>query len=303
MNKKTSMLYIMSPSYSGSTLLTFLLADNPTIATIGELKASALGDIESYLCSCGEKLIKCDFWGDVKSRMRARGNRFSLERFGTHFRSESTLIDRVLRATVHDDFWELIRKQAINYLPGCRKELNHILHQNKEIIDIILEIQEADVYLDGSKDPNRLKYFYESGFWDIRVIFLVRDGRGVTNSYMKHVGASMEMAAREWCNKCEEMYRMSRIIPEDKIYFLKYEELCQSTNEVLQSILEFTGVDPSECAGRNIDREQHILGNAMRLRTNTQIKLDEKWRSMLSKNDLTIFESIAGKMNAKLGYV
>ena len=41
----TDLVYILSPSYSGSTLLTFLLNTHPEIATIGELKAQALGNL------------------------------------------------------------------------------------------------------------------------------------------------------------------------------------------------------------------------------------------------------------------
>ena len=63
------MIYILSPSYSGSTLLTCLLARHPDIATVGELKASALGSLDSYKCSCGELLRECQFWDRIASRM------------------------------------------------------------------------------------------------------------------------------------------------------------------------------------------------------------------------------------------
>jgi hypothetical protein len=297
-----TMIYIMSPSYSGSTLLTFLLANHPSISTIGELKASALGDVNEYDCSCGKKILECGFWAEVAREMRARGNRFSLDRFGTHFRSENYQIDRILRATVRGGLFEEIRRLAIAFVPGCKAERDRILHQNNELIDVVCGIQGGGCYLDGSKDPVRLKHFYESGLWDIRVIFLVRDGRGVANSYMNHVGVNMEFAANEWLHKCKEMDRLRRLIPKSKLLFLKYEDLCRETDEMLNALLVFAGLDADQFQADFGKNTHHILGNAMRLRSSGEIKLDEKWRKMLSEDDLAIFNSIGGAMNSSLGY-
>ena len=52
----TDLIYIMSPSFSGSTLLTFLMGAHPSVATVGELKATSLGDIDEYDCSCGSRI-------------------------------------------------------------------------------------------------------------------------------------------------------------------------------------------------------------------------------------------------------
>lgn len=292
----------MSPSYSGSTLLTFLLANHPSISTIGELKASALGDVGEYTCSCGDKILECGFWAKVVQEMRARERSFSLDHFGTHFRSQRYLSDRVLRATVHGAVFEKVRQLAMGIVPGCQSERDKILLQNKELIDVVCDIQGGDCYLDGSKDPVRVKHFYESGIWDMRVVFLVRDGRGVANSYMNHVGVSMEIAASEWLHKCNEMNRIRHLIPENKLLFLKYEDLCRQTDDVLNDILVFSGLDTDKFQTDFGSATHHILGNAMRLRSSSEIKLDEKWRRMLSKDDLAVFNRIGGEMNSSLGY-
>ncbi|MGH8543075.1 MAG: hypothetical protein ACREX3_05465 [Gammaproteobacteria bacterium] len=43
-----TLAYIASPSYSGSTLMTFLLGGHPAVATVGELKAAGIGDVDRY---------------------------------------------------------------------------------------------------------------------------------------------------------------------------------------------------------------------------------------------------------------
>lgn len=299
-----NLLYIMSPSYSGSTLLTFLLANHPAIATIGELKASALGDVNSYLCSCGARITDCQFWGKVTTEMRARGKTFGLEQFGTHFRTKRpSLTDRILRATVRGDQFELLRAMAINLVPGCKSFRDNILQQNKMVIEVVKKLQNAEYYLDGSKDPIRFKHFYDSGIWDIKVISLIRDGRGVTNSYMNHVGVSMEVAAKEWLKKCEEMENALRHIPEKNIINLKYEDLCRDTQNCLESILDFAGIDAKDMPEDYRINTHHILGNSMRLQSSGEVRLDEKWRSMLSNENMQIFENIGGDMNARFGYV
>ena len=53
-------LYVASPSYSGSTLLTMLLAEHPEVATIGEMKGGQ-EDLSSYRCSCGALFAACPF--------------------------------------------------------------------------------------------------------------------------------------------------------------------------------------------------------------------------------------------------
>ena len=65
-------IYITSASFSGSTLLTFLLNTHPEIATIGEMKGDSM-DVERYRCSCGDPIGRCPFW------QRLVTHRFSLE--------------------------------------------------------------------------------------------------------------------------------------------------------------------------------------------------------------------------------
>ena len=49
MSERPRLLYILAPSYSGSTLLTYLLSQHDAIATVGELKATSRGDLDTYI--------------------------------------------------------------------------------------------------------------------------------------------------------------------------------------------------------------------------------------------------------------
>ena len=299
----TDLVYIMSHSYSGSTLLTFLLASHPSIGTIGELKGQALGDIDAYLCSCGHKIRECEFWRNLSQELGNNGVSFDLADFGTHFESKThALTNRLLLTRYRGPVFEIARNVAMRFLPGCRGKIRQILAKNKAMIEAVLKLQKADIFLDGSKDVVRLKYLVEARHWNIKVIYLIRDGRGTANSYMKHHKTTMVKAALEW----EGTYRegkqiLARIAPDSWVQ-IRYEDLCRRPEEVVDTIFRFIGCDPGLASREFRATGQHIIGNSMRLRATSEIRLDEKWRRELSERDLATFGRIAGALNRKYGY-
>jgi hypothetical protein len=297
-------VYILSPSYSGSTLLTFLLAAHPEIATVGELKATSMGDIDEYRCSCGALIRQCEFWRRLAAELARRGQTLNLADFGTHFRlARRPLADRVLRARVRGRAFELVRRLSMRLLPGCARDFARILRRNRVLAEAIAEIQGAPVFLDGSKDPNRLLYLLESGFWPVKAIYMTRDGRGTTNSYMRHQDAPMETAALDWSRTQAECERVAARMPPDDVLRIRYEDLCADVDGIMEAVFRFIGLDAGP-AGRDFRScEHHVLGNAMRLRSSSEIKVDEKWRGALTAAQLEVFDRIAGRLNQRYGYV
>jgi len=48
--------------------------------------------------------------------------------------------------------------------------------------------------------------------------------------------------------------------------------------------------------------EQHIIGNRMRLSNTSEIRLDEKWKTALTPEQMKAIESRVGAMNRRYGY-
>src|ERR1051326_8938481 len=238
-------LYILSPSYSGSTLLTFLWASHPDIATVGELKASAMGDLETYRCSCGSLLKECCFWKQVQHEMQRRGADLSLDDFGTHFNNGTAIFRRLTRLGVKHPLFATLSSLALETLPPLRVQLTKIVEQNRLLIEVISGIQRGRVFLDGSKDPERLNQFLNSSHWNVKVVRLIRDGRGVTNSYRKHYQVSMEEAAREWVATERACARVAALLTPTDVLTVKYEDFCEKPQEILLRIVRFVGLDPA----------------------------------------------------------
>ncbi|MBT8101271.1 MAG: sulfotransferase [Gammaproteobacteria bacterium] len=303
MTEKPKLLYILAPSYSGSTLLTQLLGQHKRIATIGELKATRMGDIDRYRCSCGDMIRQCEFWNEVTRRATEAGARFSVDDFGTVYAAPNQLVSKIVRATVRRPGFEILRALLLRGLPEGMTRVRHVTRQNFLLGRIICDLQGGDIFLDGSKDSVRLLHFIESELWDVRVIYMQRDGRGVSNSYRKHDGLTYDAAVSYWRHSIRELQRMRRRLDDTQVFDLLYEDLCKAPETVMSDIWQWLGVEqqPIRSLDSNVS-QSHILGNAMRLKNVAEIRFDESWKSKLSRDNLGFFESAAGELNRQLGY-
>jgi hypothetical protein len=233
--------------------------------------------------------------------MLEQGRKLSFDNFNTHFQdSKNPLANRLLKAAFRGPIFEMARQAGFLISSAARETKQKIILQNQALIEIICFLQQADTFLDDSKDPIRLKFLLETGLWDIRAIRLIRDGRGVTNSYMRHNNTTMPQAAQEWVHTQQECDRMASNLDANRCLSIHYETLCLEPEKILTAIYVFLGLPQKNNAISS--RIKHILGNQMRLGSLQDIRLDEKWKTTLSVNDLEVFANLAGKLNFLHGY-
>lgn len=322
---KIRLVYILAASHSGSTLLSMLLGSHPEICTVGELKATSLGDTERYLCSCRRKIKECPFWTGIRNDMARHGISFDITNAGTDIKSgASPYILRLLAPLHRNLFLEKIRDFALNLSATWRTQLPKIQDINTQLMKCVLAHTGKKVIVDSSKIGIRLKYLLWNSSLDIKIIRLTRDGRGVALTYMdpaqfadasdpglrgggtgegwEKMRLSVVKAAHEWRRSNEEAEAILRGIDPSRWIDVKYETICADRDNTLHRLFTFLGVDPAEKITDFRSVEHHIIGNGMRLDSTSEIQFDERWKSALSASDLKIFESIAGKMNKQLGY-
>jgi hypothetical protein len=300
-------VYIMGHGYSGSTLLTFLLSTHPQIATIGELgiapHAKAELRPEDYLCSCRSPVRDCGFWQRVSREMGERGQPFDIWDADLDFRArKGGLADVLLRAVQRGPVLETARTAGIRLVPGARREMDRIVSRIGSLAEIVAGIKGCDVFLDSSKRPERATLMQRSGEFDMRVIHLVRDGRAVSWSSMKHLGIGPEDAARSWLADNQGSEHARRYFPADRWMTLRYEDLCADPNGTLARIHGFAGL-PSRNGFHNFRAvDHHIIGNQMRLSSTSEIRLDESWKNALTPEQMAAIDRLVAPLNRRYGY-
>jgi hypothetical protein len=182
--------------------------------------------------------------------------------------------------------------------------MDRLIARNEAFVHSVLEITGKQVFVDTTKRVRRFKYLSKYSNLDVRVVFLIRDARGSVASQMRHFeGMSASEAARAWAKGLSGIERIWKQIPAQKRTILRYEDLCRDPQATLQGLYRFFDVDP----GYVIDDlgslpPHHIVGNAARMRSISNIRLDERWKRVLSSDQLDVIQQIAGSLNQSFGY-
>jgi Sulfotransferase family len=318
----TRLVYLLAASHSGSTLLAQLLGSHPELGTVGELKATSLGDPDRYRCSCGAFIKQCPFWARVRESMARRGLDFDITRAETDIRTgASPYVQRLLRPLHRGPAFEALRDAALALSPAWRAALPRIQRRSAALAASICEVTGKPLVVDSSKIGLRLKYLLRTPGLDVRVIRLIRDGRGVALTYVDPArfadakdpslrgggtGAdreaeklSMAGAAREWRRSNEEAEAVLSGIDRSRWTQARYEDICASPRETLSRLFSFLGVADLEI---DTKQERHVVRNGMRLDWQGDIRLDESWRKELGPEQLRDFDAEAGELNRRYGY-
>lgn len=318
-------LYILAASHSGSTLLAMLLGGHPEVCTVGELKLSAIADAARYRCSCGRLFVECPFWRGIETDMRRGGFDFDVRDPRTDVRAVPSRYARRLLRPLHRGVWlERCRDAALALSPTWREWLPQVQARGAALAGAACARMQSRVIVDSSKHGLRLKYLLRNPRVEVRVVRLLRDGRAVTLTYIDPerfadaddtslrgggYGASRDKerldartAASQWRRSVEDMAHAFARVPADRRIDLRYEDLCADVEGSVRRVLAFAGMDPALWQPSFRAREQHVVGNGMRLNASSSVVLDERWRHALSGADRQVFEAVAGDLNGRLGY-
>jgi hypothetical protein len=296
---------IQTTAYSGATLLSFLLGAHPQIATVGEMNGLiAREDPEVYLCSCGQKIKECDFWKSIARAMRDRGFEFCVAHFDMEFGLGGPPFIQQLRVrSFQNSILDLMRDTIFQAWPGERHRLKVLVARNEAFIESVLAVTGKRVFVDTSKDNLRLNALRRYSSFDICAIHLIRDARGVVASRLqRRRGVDAHEAARQWAKLHQRIQLTLGTWPEAKRIQVRYEDLCQDVEGTLERLYRFCGVDPHFRVADFRGAPHHIVGNPMRLSNLSEISLDERWRSLLTQEQLQEIQQVAGPLIHQYGY-
>jgi hypothetical protein len=244
-------VYVASVAHSGSTLLDLVLGSHSQLESCGELKVLSSARqakrerVLSDRCVCGAPTkLACDVWREV---------------------------DRRLAASIGCGLHQIDVE--------ARDDATFVLH-NRALFDALAEVGGAPWLVDSSKSVRRLARLLVCGEFDVRPLHLTRSPYGVANSHRRK-GRSLADGALRYTRARLGLEWLLRDVPHAT---LRYEDFVREPARELGGVMRWLALEPEP---GQLDWTAHVhhsvCGNRMRFATTSEIRIDEAWRSDLSR--------------------
>lgn len=259
----------MGTGRCGTTALATFLGNSSEILNLGEMHQYFEHVVDEKECSCGTRLVECEFWKDkisVNPLKSTKKNRILSERMESH----SSIIKHLMNSFSNVEY-----KRYID------------LHQS--IFDSIQSDSKKSTLLDSSKYIGRALALNKLENIDLKIIYVVRDVRGVINSFSKKVQTSKSPLSTIGyylaINLVAEI--ISRFILRKKVVKIRYEDLINNSNSLFDRLESALNLNLQDVKGKIEKNEEfeigHIIGGN-RLKKNKKIyfRKDVSWEDKLS---------------------
>lgn len=303
------MLYIAGVGRSGSTLLERMLGAVPGSVNAGELNAIfSRVAAQDQRCGCGEPFSACPFWTEVGEQ--AYGGWTAVSARMSH------LQPRLIR--------QRHVPQLASGLSGAqfRRDLDEYLDVHHRLYRAIASVAGAEVVVDASKSTAQLFALRRIEGLDLRVLNLVRDSRGVANSWSKAgirkpqstTGDTMGTYAPHrlavlWSALQLECAVLGAAAPHAAS--IRYEDLVTRPRPTLEQALTSLGLPPAEGALDHVGERSVVLGPSHGLagsRTRftagrIELEVDDAWRATLPASARRVVTAVTLPQLLGYGYL
>lgn len=294
---------------SGSTVFERLLAQDPRLVALGEVKHLwHRGYVTDMLCGCGCPFHACPFWQELDQRAFAGGLSVA---------DAQDLFDlrcRVCRpANVPRLLRDSLRRTAE---PELRRYQDHL----RAVYRAALAVSGASVVIDSSKDPMHALAVCTMPDVRLHVAHLVRDARGVSYSYARRL-ARPEI---HWRAKTMPVFhpgrtavawsyrnQLSRALRRWSASYrlVRYEDFVSHPGPAVNQLRRDVGLPPVEVepfttGAAEMARVHSVSGNPNRFQDGPiRLRLDDKWRREMSRGDQRLVTLLAAPLLARYGYL
>jgi len=256
-------VYVLGTSYSGSTLLGYVLGSSPRITTLGELKFYHRQIKKGFFCSCGKEVRACPFWSK-------------------HIHEDYRIYEL---PTVFEKI-----KILFKIISGIKFETEKI--EKSDDIDLLeelyrsLDVKSKHYFLDNSKSLWRLIHLMKLKDMKIKIIYMKRGIHSNVSSFIKHGKGFLEGA---FIYKFKN-YLIRRFLKTNDLNFVKidYESFCKDTASEVKKVRESLGVKFKDYHKGMKKTNYHVaFGNQGVQKQFMEgfkgIKYDDSWKKRLSK--------------------
>jgi len=314
LQSKINLIYIASNGFSGSTLLDVLLGAHPEIMTVGEIQLLPweikLGGVDP--CGCGLPVPECPFWKAVLNELGFN----ELKGTPIEFFRESHWGGKILR-------WKLLTKLLFKKDNRLNQQILEYGYNNYLLFKAVLSAANRHLnkkpywIVDASKDFYRMVYLKRSGYFNMKVIHLMKDPRNFVYTTIKGLLSrrsignysptilrkAIRMSGRWLVENWLIDFFCKKEFKPDEIIKIKYESLAGNPEKTLKYICNFLEIKyTKEILENFINYENHgISGSEIRYERK-DIYLDEKWRYHLPGGYKLLTHVITFPLQKTFGY-
>jgi hypothetical protein len=306
-----TVLFIGGLGRSGSTLLDLMLGNQERFCAVGELSYIWLRGLrDNELCGCGSPFRECPFWSDV-GRVAFGG-----------WEALDVLQVLSLRRS-------LDRNRHIPRLMGSGRNTtsDRALERYSDLLTrlyrAIRDVSAASVIVDSTKHASSAFLLARGPDIDLRIVHLVRDGRGVAHSWTKEVRKPEVTDGTAYLDRYRPARIGSRWVAYNGLFhilrrrrdlpsrFVRYEDLVRDPRGELVEIIELAGeratLETLQGVGDDwveVRPSHTIAGNPMRFTSDRMpLRVDDAWRRDMQPWDRLAVSAIALPLLVPYGYV
>jgi len=295
--------FLLSNWYSGATLFSILLNNHSRLVCNGETFPFQYDTTKKdiYNCSCGRHMLECDFYNNTTQSLKNSNGTWS-----DSFRVMPNIANSELLNKIVCSFKKQVWLRDLFLLPGLplRKKLNDYIQAHLQFYEKALNYSDGIYYVDGTKSIRRAELFVKYVFPQVKVIYLIRDGRGFCWSYLKNNQLSLRYlgdAAAAWLDYIDMVDTFTKRYPRLDLKIVRYEDLCHKPEEIFVEVCNFLNIDFEESMV-GTPTEHHMLGNEMRLNFDGKVKEDISWKEKFSLSDIANLEKLMKPALERYGY-
>jgi len=309
-----NLIYIASIGRSGTTLFETMLGAHSQIETTGELHLWPHELMQGGIRPCGSGFYvdECPFWTEMRRRVAP----LQQPHPQIHAFREAHDAGRTLRLNRLPDFADRPLSSS------TARKVDTYGRNNAKVFRAFQDLVEERTgerpqwVVDASKDPYRLLWLVRSGYFNLKVIHMVKHPCGfafsVTKNWVRKNGLSSALkqlyyTARQsgaWVTR-NTLLRIVRRqhMDDDDHMLLRYEDLATTPDDVFRTACDLIGIPYEERAVDNWRKGSRftIAGNPMRYE-DRDIELDDRWKSQLPSPSRWIARSISSVTREHYNY-
>lgn len=259
----------MGAGRSGTTILASLLGSSKQIQSLGEMHQFLEKTINKGECSCGKPLTDCEFWAEVIAKL-----------------ATNYTLEEIIEINKHNSKIESHRRIFSSLLFKNEKYVKF----QKELISLINHYHPSENYLDSTKYVSKALQLLRMENPEVKIIYVVRDVRGVIYSFGKKVQTQKAPIASiiyySLINFFAEITRL--FFGKKRVLKIRYEDIIENTTNQLLKIGVFLDINLEDVIlnvnSDNTYSSGHFIGgNRMILKKNIKLKKDIEWKNKLSR--------------------